>query len=157
LLLNPEAFRRVCAARVLLQDCDGAPFSVARVARLTGVSCFHFIRQFEAVFGRTPHQFRIEARLERARHLLATSERSVTDVCLDVGFSSLGSFSALFRRRVGESPSMYRRRLRTRYSEPGTRSAALTPGCLSLMSGLAAADSAPSRRNSREATGRQLP
>jgi len=69
------------------------------------MSPFHFIRQFEAVFGATPHQFRIQTRLDRAKQLLALSDYSVTDVCLEVGFSSLGSFSDLFARRVGAPPS----------------------------------------------------
>jgi AraC-like DNA-binding protein len=51
----------------------------------------------EALFGVTPHQFRIQTRLDAAKHLLATGHYSVTDVCMEVGFSSLGSFSALFR------------------------------------------------------------
>jgi AraC-like DNA-binding protein len=133
MLLRHEGFRRLSVARDLLRQRPRT--SIARVARLVGVSRFHFIRQFEAVFGVTPHQFRINARLERARQLLATTEGSVTDVCLEVGCSSLGSFSALFRQRVGESPSAYRRRLRRSYAEPRARSAALAPGCLSLMSG----------------------
>jgi AraC-like DNA-binding protein len=137
MLLKHEGFRRLCLARDLILDSDAA-WSIADVARLVGVSPFHFIRQFEAVFGQTPHQFRIEARLDRAKRLLATGEQSVTDVCMEVGFSSLGSFSALFRRRVGETPSVFRRRLRATYAQPRARSAALAPGCLSLMNGLGA-------------------
>jgi AraC-like DNA-binding protein len=129
--LRHEGFRRLCLARELLRECDGP--SIAAVARQLGVSRFHFIRQFDSVFGATPQQFRIGAKLERARHLLATTDRSVTDVCMDVGFSSLGTFSTLFRRRMGESPSAYRRRLRTAYAAPAERIAAVMPGCLSLM------------------------
>jgi len=103
--------------------------SVAEIAREVGISPFHFIRQFHAVFGVTPHQYRIDTRLQAARHLLADGRSSVTDVCMEVGFSSLGSFSALFSRRFGESPRAYRRRAaRTPHD--------LTPGCLSLMAHL---------------------
>ena len=72
------------------------------------MSPFHFIRRFQALFGETPHQLRIRSRLDRARGLLACSYRSVTDVCLDVGFTSLGTFSRTFHEIIGETPSAYR-------------------------------------------------
>lgn len=73
------------------------------------MSPFRFIRRFHAVFGSTPHQFRIDTRLNRAKVLLAGRDLSVTDVCLEVGFTSLGTFSDLFARRVGAPPSAGRR------------------------------------------------
>jgi AraC-like DNA-binding protein len=121
------------------------------LAREVQISRFHFIRQFEAVFGVTPHQFRIQSRVDLAKHLLAMGQHSVTDVCMEVGFSSLGSFSALFTRRVGQTPSAYRRRVRAMVQVPGTHLADLTPGCLSLMSRLSASAFARSVRNFREA------
>ena len=75
------------------------------------MSPFHFIRRFEALFGETPHQFRTRERLTAAQRLLARGD-SVTQVCLEIGFTSLGSFSTLFARRLGLSPSGYQRRLR---------------------------------------------
>jgi len=97
------------------------------------MSPFHFIRRFESVFGTTPHQFRIQSRLERAKHLLALRDYSVTDVCMEVGFSSLGSFSALFARRFGKPPSAYRRQVWSLIAVPGELPRELAPGCLSLM------------------------
>jgi len=135
-LLKPDAFRGLCRARELLHDVPERPWTVEEVAREAGISPFHFIRQFETVFGRTPHQFRIESRLARARRLLAAGRHSVTEVCVEVGFSSLGSFSDLFTRRVGETPSGYRRRARAMVSVPGKLPRALFPGCLSLMGSL---------------------
>jgi AraC-like DNA-binding protein len=125
--------RRLCRARELLTDLPDRPLHVDDIARKVEMSPFHFIRQFESVFGVTPHQFRIARRLELARRLLAKGDHSVTDVCMEVGFSSLGSFSALFARRVGETPSAYRRRMRVMVQVPGTVPAALVPGCLSLL------------------------
>ena len=130
MLLRHEGFRRLCLARERLQACDDPAPSVEAIAREAGLSPFHFIRQFEAVFGVTPHQYRIQARLERAKRLLAARRLSVTDVCMEVGFTSLGSFSALFARRFGEPPSAYRRRVQP---------VDLTPGCLCLMDRLPAA------------------
>ena len=106
------------------------------IAREVAISPYHFIRQFEAVFGMTPHQFRIQSRLNRAKLLLAMGEHSVTEVCMEVGFSSLGSFSDLFTRRFGSSPSAYRRRARAMVQVPGNFPQELFPGWLSLMGAL---------------------
>ncbi len=125
--------RRLCRARDRLREVDDATVSIVAVAQEAAMSPFHFIRRFGAMFGVTPHQFRIAARLERARHLLALSHCSVTEICMEVGFSSLGSFSDLFARRVGLSPSAYRRRVRAIQPAPGIPPPELTPGCLTLM------------------------
>jgi len=124
---------RLCRARDLLREAQDESISIRAAAREAELSTFHFIRQFHAVFGETPHQFRINARLERARHLLALGEHSVTDVCMEVGFSSLGSFSDLFARRVGAPPSVYRRQVRSLVQVPELLPLELYPGCLTLM------------------------
>ena len=108
---NQRALIRLWRARDLLADIGAANVSIEAAAREANLSSFHFIRRFEAVFGETPHQFRTRERLTEARRLLARGH-SVTDVCLDIGFSSLGSFSALFTRRIGVSPAAYQRNLR---------------------------------------------
>jgi AraC-like DNA-binding protein len=136
MLVRPEVFRRLCQARQVLTEAPETPPTIAEVAREARISPFHFIRQFDAVFGRTPRQLCIQARLERARRLLAMGDLSVTDVCMEVGFSSLGSFSDLFTRRVGESPSSFRRRARSMVQVPGGLPRELFPGCLALMSRL---------------------
>jgi len=97
------------------------------------MSPYHFIRRFEALFGVTPHQFRIRARLDEAKLLLAKGQLSVTEVCMEVGFASLGSFSDLFARRIGEPPSAYQRRARVMVRIPAAYPQELFPGCLSLM------------------------
>jgi AraC-like DNA-binding protein len=72
------------------------------------VSPAHFSRQFRAVFGETPHRYLQRRRVERSMFLLRETDRSVTDICMDIGFSSLGTFSRMFREIVGETPSGYR-------------------------------------------------
>ena len=81
-----------------------------QIGRAAGLSPNHLLRGYRALFGRTPHQQLIELRLARAAELLRAGDASVSEVCLAVGFSSLGSFSALFRRRMGCAPQAYRRR-----------------------------------------------
>jgi AraC-like DNA-binding protein len=131
-MLTADERKRLCRARDLLRETPDRPPSIRAVAAEVGLSPYRLIRRFHAVFGETPHQFRIRARLERARALLL-DDLSVTDVCLEVGCSSLGSFSDLFARRTGESPSAYRRRMRPLVQVPGTVPSQLVPGCLSLM------------------------
>ncbi|MGY1748920.1 helix-turn-helix transcriptional regulator [Modestobacter sp. SYSU DS0511] len=74
------------------------------------VSEAHFIRTFKATFGETPHRYLQRRRVERAMFLLRSTDRSVTEICMAVGFSSLGTFSRVFAGIVGEPPSAYRRR-----------------------------------------------
>jgi AraC-like DNA-binding protein len=135
MLISAQNFRGLCRARDLLGEVREPSPSIEAVARAVAISPFHFIRQFQAVFGVTPHQYRIGARLDHAKRLLASGRLSVTEVCMEVGFSSLGSFSELFRRRVGSAPSAYRRRL-GRNRERRTPPPELAPGCLDLMGGL---------------------
>ena len=136
MLVNEAQLRRLCQARELLGDVPEDPVPIATIARAVGISHFHFIRQFEAVFGATPHQFRIARRIDRATRMLALDAGSVTDICLEVGFSSLGSFSALFARRTGESPSRYRARARRLVLVPALSRVDPSAGCLSLMAHL---------------------
>src|SRR5262245_38576420 len=84
------------------------PLDVRAVAAVACLSEAHFIRSFHACFGETPHRYLQRRRVERAMFLLRETERSVTSVCFDVGFSSLGTFSRTFRAIVGETPSEYR-------------------------------------------------
>src|SRR3712207_449988 len=84
------------------------PLDVPTLARIAHVSEAHFIRTFRATFGETPHRYLQRRRGERAMFLLRTTDRSVTDVCMAVGFSSLGTFSLVFRYVVGEPPAVYR-------------------------------------------------
>lgn len=102
-LIAPVTFRRLCRARDLLVRTEK---SVGAVAREVGFSPFEMIRKFAAVFGETPHQLRRNRRLDEARRLLENGA-SVTDACMRVGYSSVGSFSTLFRERVGTSPSLW--------------------------------------------------
>src|SRR4051812_4550504 len=85
------------------------PLDIPSLARIAYVSEAHFIRTFRATFGETPHRYLQRRRVERAMFLLRTTDRSVTEICFDVGFASLGTFSRTFSDIVGETPSQYRR------------------------------------------------
>ena len=100
--------RRLLRARDAMDRAYAEPLDVRTVAAVAHVSPAHFIRCFRAVFGETPHRYLQRRRVERSMFLLRETDRSVTDVCFDVGFSSLGTFSRTFRDIVGETPSGYR-------------------------------------------------
>jgi transcriptional regulator GlxA family with amidase domain len=92
----------------------GEPLRLADIADVAAMAPFHFLRAFKELFGVTPHRYLVARRLERAKRLLLTTDLSVTEVGLSVGFDSLGSFSSLFRRRTAASPEAYRRRQTTK-------------------------------------------
>jgi AraC-like DNA-binding protein len=100
--------RRLLRARDAMDRAYAEPIDVPAVAAVAHISPAHFSRTFRAVFGETPHRYLQRRRVERSMFLLRETERSVTDVCLDVGFTSLGTFSRTFREIVGETPSGYR-------------------------------------------------
>jgi transcriptional regulator GlxA family with amidase domain len=86
------------------------PLDVPALARVAQVSPAHFSRQFRTTFGETPHRYLQRRRVERAMELLRETDSPVTEICFDVGFNSLGTFSRTFREIVGEPPSAYRAR-----------------------------------------------
>jgi transcriptional regulator GlxA family with amidase domain len=101
--------RRLLRARDAMDRAYAAPLDVRTVAAVACLSEAQFIRSFHICFGETPHRYLQRRRVERAMFMLRETERSVTNVCYDVGFSSLGTFSRTFRTIVGETPSEYRR------------------------------------------------
>ena len=100
--------RRLLRARDAMDRAYAEPLDVAAVAAVAHISAAHFSRSFRAVFGETPHRYLQRRRVERSMFLLRETDRSITDICLDVGFTSLGTFSRMFREIVGETPSGYR-------------------------------------------------
>ena len=106
------------------------PLDLEALARIAGISKYHFQRLFMATYGLTPAAYVSERRVERAQDLLRATNLTVTEVCHSVGFSSLGSFSSRFRALVGETPSEFQRR----YALSG---APRIPGCYIFQWGLA--------------------
>src|ERR1700761_2886693 len=102
--------RRMLRARDTMDRGYAQPLDVQAVARVAHVSPALFSRQFRATFGESPHRYLQRRRVERAMELLRETERPVTEICFDVGFSSLGTFSRTFKAVLGESPSAYRAR-----------------------------------------------
>lgn len=102
--------RSLLRARDAMDRSYAAPLDVPALAAIAGVSSAHFSRTFRDAFGEAPHRYLQRRRVERAMYLLRATGRSVTDVCFDVGFGSLGTFSRTFKAIVGDSPVAYRAR-----------------------------------------------
>jgi AraC-like DNA-binding protein len=123
------SLRRLCRARDLIRDCFTDPVSLEDCAIEADLSVWHCLRSFREAFGETPKEFHTRLRLEQAKHLLTVTDRTVTEVCFDVGFSSLGTFSILFKRHVGFSPKDFRRRIRCWVTIPGYSPWIFVPSC----------------------------
>src|SRR6516165_7603669 len=113
-------------ARDTMDRAYAQPLDVAALARVAHVSPAHFSRQFRATFGESPHRYLQRRRVERAMELLRETDHTVTDICFDVGFNSLGTFSRTFRAVAGEPPSSYRARF------AGVRATSRVPPCWAM-------------------------
>lgn len=105
-----ELNRRMLRARDAIDRTYAQALDITHLSHVANVSEAHFIRTFKSTFGETPHRYLQRRRVERAMFLLRETERSVTDICLDVGFGSLGTFSRTFSEIVGDTPTDYRNR-----------------------------------------------
>jgi AraC-like DNA-binding protein len=103
-----DTYVRLTRARRLMDECFHLPLDLNQISSEACLSRFHFLRLFRRAFNKTPHQYLTERRIEKAKELLSSSGLTVTDVCFEVGFESLGSFSSLFHKRVGQPPITYR-------------------------------------------------
>jgi AraC-like DNA-binding protein len=120
-----ETNRRMLRARDAMDRAYAQPLDVPALARVAHVSPAHFARTFRATFGETPHRYLQRRRVERAMSLLRETDRSVTDVCFEVGFASPQTFSRTFRDIVGRSPRAYRTETR-RTADTGAAGTATT-------------------------------
>jgi transcriptional regulator GlxA family with amidase domain len=121
-----ERNRRMLRARDMMDRAFAQPLDVPSLARLTHISPAHFSRQFRATFGETPHRYLQRRRVERAMELLRETNLPVTEICFDVGFNSLGTFTRTFREIVGQPASAYRQRF------AGDGAALRVPACWAM-------------------------
>jgi transcriptional regulator GlxA family with amidase domain len=124
-----DLLRRLRLVRDHLDRQYARPLDLDELAQVAAVSKFHLVRSFEAAYGETPMRYLSRRRVERAQDLLRHANLTVTEICMLVGFSSLGSFSARFTELVGESPVAYRNRW-------AARGGAHVPGCWLFMRGV---------------------
>ena len=125
---NDDLRERLWRARKFIDECYDRPLDLTEISKQACLSRYHFLRLFHKTFNTTPRQYLIQRRIEKAKELLRERSLSVTDVCFEVGFQSLGSFSSLFRKCVGHPPIDYRRRQRESLNQ--------IHGCFVFMYGL---------------------
>ncbi|MGZ8843228.1 MAG: helix-turn-helix domain-containing protein [Pyrinomonadaceae bacterium] len=125
---NADLRERLWRARHYIDERYDLPLDLAEISKQACLSRYHFLRLFRDTFETTPHQYLIKKRIEKAKWLLRVRSLSVTDICFEVGFESLGSFSSLFRKCVGHAPINYRRREQESLNK--------VPGCFIQMFGL---------------------
>ena len=123
-------YRRIVRSKLFIDGNFCNNIDVDCIAGQAYFSKFHFMRLFKKIYGRTPHQYLSFKRMERAK-LLLSENCSVTEVCFAVGFDSVGSFATLFKRTVGEAPSVYQRRQQRRKAETMRQPLRFIPGCFS--------------------------
>ncbi|MBC6463788.1 helix-turn-helix transcriptional regulator [Actinomadura sp. HBU206391] len=117
--------RRLRLAKDTMDREWSGPLDMDAVAAVAGYSTYHFVRRFRDVYGETPGQYLSRRRIERAKELLRSANLTVTEICMLVGFSSLGTFCTRFKQQVGMTPGQYRDSARTSAS-------AHIPGCFVL-------------------------
>src|SRR5215831_11725750 len=105
--LTKEIYQRIATAKIFIDENYHQPLNLHRISRQAFLSQYHFHRLFTRIYRRTPHQYLTERRLNKAKDLLSEN-KAVADVCNDVGFESVGSFSVLFKREIGFAPTYYR-------------------------------------------------
>lgn len=125
---NPD--KQVRLARLLLDRNYDTPITVEDLSREVALSPYYLIRAFRRIYKQTPHQYLVARRIARAKELLRNSNLSITEICVEVGFESLGSFSTLFRKAAGLSPRAYRS------SSQPTPNPAYIPFCVCVLHGI---------------------
>ncbi|HKV39749.1 MAG TPA: AraC family transcriptional regulator [Blastocatellia bacterium] len=132
---HQDIYARLCRARAFIDSHYHMPLDLDQISREACLSRYHFLRLFRQAFNRTPHQYLTERRIRKEKELLAGDTFTVTQVCFEVGFESLGSFSALFHKHVGRPPIGYRAKMNDLKRFPLKQ----VPGCFVVMWGIESA------------------
>jgi AraC-like DNA-binding protein len=106
--LTTNIYQRIVSAKIFIDENFNEPITLEQISAKAFISQFHFHRLFKSIYKKTPQQYLIEKRIEKAKELLAKEGLSITDVCDLVGYESLASFSLLFKKQSGSSPQYYR-------------------------------------------------
>jgi AraC-like DNA-binding protein len=128
LLPKADLYRRIVQAKLFIDNNFAERIDADEIADEACYSKFHFIRTFKSIYGKTPHQYLTAVRVEKAKAMLE-DDVSVTETCFAVGFDSMGSFTGLFKRRVGVTPSEYQRTKLERKAEMRREPLKFIPGC----------------------------
>lgn len=127
-------YKRIVQAKIFIDTHFEQPIDLRNVSDEACFSKFHFIRLFKSAYGVTPHQYLIKVRIENAKLLLA-KKKSVSEVCVAIGFESISSFTALFKKYTGKSPSSYQKIQMRKYEIIQDDPLHFVPGCFASILG----------------------
>ena len=125
-----DIYKRVVAAKMYIDDNLHEPMKLEQVSQQACFSPFHFHKLFTRIYKKTPHEYLTQVRIEAARRMLGQKDTSVSQVCLNVGFESLGSFSTMFKKKNGVSPQAYRNTALERLKAADIQPKAFIPHCV---------------------------
>jgi AraC-like DNA-binding protein len=131
-----EVYRRIYRARKFIDQSFQRPLDLRQISRQAYFSRYHFLRLFRKTFNQTPHQYLTQRRIQRAKQLLGESNLSVTEICFEVGFESVGSFCSLFHKHVGSPPNLYRTQMAKRKQTVAQMPELSAPACFLKMFGV---------------------
>ena len=106
--IAPDVYKKIVTAKVYIDENFGEPLDLDRLSREACLSRFHFHRLFTRIYQKTPHQYLTKRRIEQARKWLADDDLTISEICIHVGFESIGSFSLLFKKESGYAPLHFR-------------------------------------------------
>jgi AraC-like DNA-binding protein len=129
-------YNRIVKAKLFIDKNFGEKIDLDQIADEAYFSKFHFVRLFKSIYGKAPHQYLIQVRIDNARKLLQANV-SVTDTCYIIGFESISSFSALFKKCEGKTPSDYQQEYFLRQQRMKVKPLAFIPNCFAEQKGWA--------------------
>jgi AraC-like DNA-binding protein len=124
-----DVYKKIVDAKVYIDEHFDSPIDLDRIAGEACLSRYHFHRLFRRIYQRTPHQYLTRKRIDQARRMLAAGGCTVNEVCAQVGFESIGSFSMLFKKEIGVPPGEYRFRSRVRQQSAAEQPRRFIPHC----------------------------
>jgi len=127
--IAPDVYKKIVTAKLYIDGHFTTPIDLDRLAREACLSRYHFHRLFTRIYRLTPHQYLTRKRIEQARKSLAGNELTVTEICNEVGFESIGSFSTLFKKEIGHAPTRYRVQAHERRQQSVEQPRSFIPHC----------------------------
>jgi len=127
--IAPDVYKKIVSAKLYIDDNFNESIDLDRLSREACLSRFHFHRLFTRIYRLTPHQYLTRKRIEQARKCLAGYELTITEICNEVGFESIGSFSTLFKKEIGHAPTHYRVQAHERQQQTLEQPRSFIPHC----------------------------
>jgi len=127
--IAPDVYKKIISAKLYIDGNFNSPIDLDRLSREACLSRYHFHRLFTRIYRVTPHQYLTRKRIEQARACLAGNELTITEICNEVGFESIGSFSTLFKKEIGHAPTHYRAQAHERRQQTLEQPRSFIPHC----------------------------